>query len=51
MTSQTAASHRAIDDRVVALLRAHIPLTLIIDLAGSDPHSRELYEKERVTPS
>jgi len=41
----------AAEDRVVALLRAHVPLSLLLDLALSDPQSRELYENERVTPS
>lgn len=31
----------------VALLRAGIPLTLLIDLAAGDPHSEELYALER----
>lgn len=39
------------DDLTVRLLRAHIPLSLLIDLAQPDPHSRELYANERVTPS
>lgn len=39
------------DDLVVALLRAHIPLTLLMDLAQPDPHSCELYANERVAPS
>ena len=30
----------------VALLRAGIPLTLLLDLAGGDPHSEELYALE-----
>lgn len=40
---------RAGDGRVVALLKAGIPLSLLIDLAGSDPHSEELYELERAS--
>ncbi len=32
--------------RAEALLRAGIPLSLLMDLAGSDPHSHELYEHE-----
>jgi hypothetical protein len=36
---------------VAALLKAHVPLSLLLDLAQPDPHSRELYENERVTPS
>ncbi len=31
---------------VVSLLRAGIPLTLLMDLAGPDPHSEELYRLE-----
>lgn len=30
----------------VSLLRAGIPLTLLMDLAGPDPHSAELYALE-----
>jgi hypothetical protein len=33
--------------RVEALLRAGIPLSLLCDLACSDPHSQELYAVER----
>ncbi len=51
MPSSTLPSPRSADDRVVALLKAHIPLSLLMDLAQPDPHSRELYAKERVTPS
>ena len=36
---------------VSALLKAHIPLSLLLDLAQGDPHSRELYANERDTPS
>ena len=32
-----------------ALLRAGIPLSLLLDLAGSDPHSDELYALERAS--
>ena len=32
--------------RAEALLRAGVPLSLLLDLAGGDPHSRELYEHE-----
>ncbi len=28
------------------LLRAGVPLSLLLDLAGSDPHSEELYRLE-----
>jgi hypothetical protein len=35
------------DDSALALLRAGIPLMLVFDLAGSDPHSHELYVEER----
>lgn len=35
--------------RVVALLKAGIPLSLLLDLAGCDPHSEELYELERAS--
>ena len=31
-----------------ALLKAGIPLTLLLDLAVDDPRSEELYERERV---
>ncbi|MCW2673452.1 MAG: hypothetical protein JWP14_2041 [Frankiales bacterium] len=41
----------AVEAWVVALLRAHVPLSLLIDLAQNDPHSQELYTSERVTPS
>jgi hypothetical protein len=37
------------EDRVVALLRAGVPLSLLLDLAGGDPHSEELYERERAS--
>lgn len=29
-----------------ALLQAHVPLTLLIDLASGDPHSDELFAEE-----
>lgn len=51
MTSPTVHTHRESEDRVIALLKAHIPLSLLLDLAGNDPHSDELYRNERVTPS
>ena len=35
--------------RAEALLRAGIPLSLLLDLAGSDPHSDELYALERAS--
>ena len=35
--------------RVLTLLKAGIPLSLLIDLAGSDPHSEELYELENAS--
>ncbi len=31
----------------LALLEAHIPLSLLLDLASPDPHSHELYALER----
>jgi hypothetical protein len=34
------------DAQCVALLRAHIPLTLLMDLAQADPRSREIYAME-----
>jgi hypothetical protein len=37
------------DAQCVALLRAHIPLTLLMDLAQVDPHSLELYEMEQAS--
>lgn len=36
------------DEPVLALLKAGIPLTLLLDLAGGDLHSKELYEVEGV---
>lgn len=39
----------ASDARVVALLHAHIPLSLLLDLAETDPHSRELYAMEKAS--
>lgn len=36
------------DDPVLALLKAGIPLSLLLDLAGGDLHSKELYEVEGV---
>ncbi|MCW2671066.1 MAG: hypothetical protein QOJ48_1926 [Frankiales bacterium] len=53
MTSSTTVPEPrdAVDERVVALLRAHVPLSLLLDLAQDDPHSQELYTTERVTPS
>ena len=53
MTSQTVSSPRLEDERVFALLKAHVPLSLLLDLAEADPHSAELYACERsiVTPS
>lgn len=52
MTSSTLPSTQSTpDEQVVALLRAHIPLSLLLDLAVPDPRSHELYAKERVTPS
>ena len=37
-------------DEVVALLEAGIPLSLLLDLAGPDPHSEELYAVESGDP-
>jgi hypothetical protein len=37
---------RQADAQCVALLRAHIPLTLLMDLAQADPRSSELYAME-----
>lgn len=34
------------EERVVAFLRAGVPLSLLLDLAGPDPHSKELYLAE-----
>lgn len=48
MTSQVLPLPRD-EGGVVALLRAGIPLSLLLDLAGSDPHSEELYETERAS--
>lgn len=37
------------DEPVIALLKAGIPLSLLVDLAGSDDlHSREIYQVEGV---
>jgi hypothetical protein len=52
MTSTPEIDHLArleADARCVALLKAHIPLTLLMDLAQVDPHSRELYEMEQAS--
>ena len=50
MPSDTAPHRRTNGEgRVVALLRAGIPLSLLLDLAGGDPHSEELYELERAS--
>lgn len=35
--------------RAEALLRAGIPLSLLLDLAAGDPHSDELYALERAS--
>lgn len=51
MTSPTTSVPRPCDEWVVALLKAHVPLSLLLDLAGNDPRSEELYANERVTPS
>lgn len=37
---------RLSDGLTVSLLRAGIPLSLLMDLAGPDPHSEELYRLE-----
>lgn len=37
------------ESHVLALLLAHIPLSLLLDLAGNDPHSKELYALERAS--
>ena len=34
------------EDPVLLLLRAGIPLTLLMDLACEDPHSEEIYRSE-----
>jgi hypothetical protein len=50
MPSTALSSPRESDEgRVVALLRAGVPLSLLLDLAGSDPHSQELYEVEQAS--
>jgi hypothetical protein len=36
------------EDPVLALLRAGIPLTLLMDLAAEDPGSAEIYQAETV---
>lgn len=37
------------ESRIVALLHAHIPLSLLLDLAETDPHSQELYVMEQAS--
>ena len=37
------------EGNVLVLLRAGIPLTLLMDLAGPDPHSDELYTLEKAS--
>jgi hypothetical protein len=37
------------EDPVIALLKAGIPLSLLMDLAADDPHSAELYRTERAS--
>ena len=50
LPSNTAPQPRSNGEgRVVALLRAGVPLSLLLDLAGGDPHSEELYELERAS--
>ena len=34
------------EDPVIGLLKAGIPLSLLLDLATSDPHSAEIYQTE-----
>lgn len=34
------------EDLLVAMLQARIPISLLMDLATPDPHSRELYAHE-----
>ena len=50
-SARVPAPSRPVEELVVRLLRAHIPLTLLMDLAQRDPRSEELYANERVTPS
>jgi hypothetical protein len=49
--SPTLPLARSDDDLVVRLLKEHIPLTLLMDLAQRDPRSAELYANERDTDS
>ena len=48
---ETTQSHEHSEGeaRVAALLRAHVPLSLLLDLADVDPHSRELYAMEQAS--
>lgn len=46
---RTTAPESRPTSRAEALLRAGIPLSLLLDLAGSDPHSDELYALERAS--
>jgi len=48
MTSSATlpAPRTTADELVVALLKAHIPLTLLMDLIDVDPRSSELYAQE-----
>jgi hypothetical protein len=50
MTSSTVEIDRLArleaDAQCVALLKAHIPLSLLMDLALLDPRSQELYDME-----
>jgi hypothetical protein len=46
-TFETGPAARSEDEsRVVALLHAGIPLSLLMDIAQDDPHSVELYATE-----
>ncbi|MGB8651643.1 MAG: hypothetical protein WCD35_13400 [Mycobacteriales bacterium] len=49
MSSLPCEPRRIEEERVVALLRAGIPLTLLLDLAQPDPRSEELYAMERAS--
>lgn len=48
VTDVVVALHPAVS-RAEALLRAGIPLTLLLDLAADDPHSDEIYALERAS--
>ena len=44
--TETVPAPRDAQHSAEALLQAHVPLTLLIDLASADPHSEELFAEE-----